>query len=120
VIPAAKEVWIAVDANGKPSGSTDGDEVSARATAKALNERVPQYGPYRVQKYVAAEHATATVASRCVVKRLDSDPPERGIFLGLMYEHEDVVAVVRLDGHGMFVTTVHPSRVELLSESTWL
>lgn len=58
--PAAKEVWLAVDANGIPSGPADGDESAARATAKALDESVPQYGPHRVQKYVVEDRVTFT------------------------------------------------------------
>jgi len=55
VTPATKEVWLAVDANGKPSGPADGDEAAANATVKALDRAVPQYGPHRVQKYVVED-----------------------------------------------------------------
>jgi hypothetical protein len=58
--PAAKEVWLVVDANGIPSGPADGDEATAHVTAKTLDERVPQYGPHRVQKYVVEDRLTFT------------------------------------------------------------
>lgn len=61
------------------------------------------------------------MANRCRVKENDGNPvlPEYvfGEFLGLLYAfHGDgeVEAIVRLDGHGLFVVARHPSRVELL------
>ena len=53
--PAAKQVWLVIDAAGIPMGPPDNDEAGATATAKALDERTPQYGPYRVQKYVVED-----------------------------------------------------------------
>jgi hypothetical protein len=55
VTPAAKEVWIAVDANGVPASLGDGSEGAARVTVKALDEALPQRGPHRVQKYVVED-----------------------------------------------------------------
>jgi hypothetical protein len=65
---------------------------------------------------------TPIAGVRCMITPVGSGAAERGFFVGLMYEHrsddEGVAAVVRLDGHGMFVTAVHPSRVTLLTEDT--
>jgi hypothetical protein len=61
------------------------------------------------------------MGNRCRVRENDGHPslPEYvyGEFLGLIYERGDeagVEAIVRLDGHGLFLAARHPSRVELL------
>lgn len=54
-MPAQKEVWVAVDVNGIPSGAVYATKGSAEVTAAALGQSVPQYGPYRVQQYVTQE-----------------------------------------------------------------
>ena len=43
-----------------------------------------------------------------------------GTFLGLIYGEEsgDVLAVVLLPGHGMMLSTLHPSRVTLTGDKS--
>jgi len=56
------------------------------------------------------------MANRCRVKENDGQYVF-GEFLGLLYVlHGDgeVEAIVRLDGHGLFVVARHPSLVEIL------
>ena len=47
--------------------------------------------------------------------RVRVDKAVAGWFLGLLLdEHGDTVAVVRLDGAGMYLRTYHPSKVEFI------
>ena len=55
---------------------------------------------------------------RVKIKSLFDETIEDGEFLGLIYDKdgEDISAVVRLEGHGMMLTVVHPSRVQEIKE----
>jgi hypothetical protein len=61
------------------------------------------------------------MANRCRVKEGEGEYVF-GEFLGLLYMSRDtdgdVDAIVRLDGHGLFLTARPPSRVELLDLET--
>lgn len=57
---------------------------------------------------------------RVAIKPLsDSEPVKYGLLLGLYLDSgsDSYVAVVQLDGMGMVVSLIHPSRVVLLSDS---
>jgi hypothetical protein len=62
---------------------------------------------------------------RVAIKPLiDSEPVKYGLLLGLYLDNgcdrcgsDSYVAVVQLDGMGMVVSLIHPSRVVLLSDS---
>lgn len=109
----AREVWLVLDANGIPSGPADsGSEVSAEIAARGLAEDVPQWGPYRVVKYVPEAwlaQAKEALAAMCHGVERDEQTqmwrgdlvPVGGIMQALIgaMETEGGLAVVRYCGH---------------------
>jgi hypothetical protein len=55
----------------------------------------------------------------CIINNMNG-LSQAGTFLGLIYEEEsgDVLAVVLLPGHGMMLSTYHPSRVTLTGDKS--